>query len=339
MGRNDSEFPSDEELKKLAGKIKGAAIRANTKILKSYDPDTYGNYLDQLDGIRSQAEWLGTAFDDFLKPSPWDFDDMLKALDEIASDLGQAVGETEIKNGIVQGRIDTTKQFLGEGGWKGALADSFKMDYLEPIGSHIAANQGAVTLVTHDGLQAMRDIYGKARENLKDLGEKAVTAFEQADGISASDLKTLLTVLSAAFGLGTAVLSAFAPAAAAGAGIASALVSGGIAVGSDKVGEDEESELASDYPDKVEENFKNALEKLKEQITTMEDELIKVLQKGTSDIASIVWGEKLDRLNGFSALFGMGNQSLLAPKVPDLSMVAFGDDPGKLKDGLVQVSG
>lgn len=338
MSRNESEFPTDDELKKLAGKMRGAARSAHIKILKSYDPDTYGNYLDQLDGIDSTVEWLGGAFDDFLKPSPWDFDEKLVALDEIASTLGHAVNETEIKNGLIQGRIDTTKQFLGEGGWKGALADSFKMDYLEPIGSHIAANQGAVTLVTHDGLQAMRDIYGKARENLKDLGEKAVTAFEAADGISANDLKTMLTVISSVFGLGTAVLSVFAPAAAAGAGVASALVAGGIAIGSDKIGEEEESELSADYPDEVEEKLKDALEKLRGQITTMEDELIKVLDEGKADIASLVWGEEVESLNPATAVFGMGKQSLLAPAVPDLSMVAFGDDPSELKDGLVQVT-
>ncbi|MGH8879354.1 MAG: hypothetical protein ACRD0P_18755, partial [Stackebrandtia sp.] len=144
-------------------------------------------------------------------------------------------------------------------------------------------------------------------------------------------VKTILTILSAAFGLGSVAISAAAKATATAMSITSAAVAGGAAVATDQIAEDEEIPLQADFPDEVLENLKAALDKLDEDMKTKEDELIKCLEDATDQINGIAFAGLL--LGSVQEHGSAG--TLLAPQIPDMVFTAA-DNTDDLPDGLYQ---
>lgn len=331
--------PSDEDLRSLAKKIVGKAKSQEYKVYMNQPRETRDGALDARDNIygSTKHDWIIEAFEEFLTPSPWDFEDKLSKIRQLAGNFDIGVKSDDLTDSKLLGLFDTVKSNIA-GGWHGGLADAFVDDYLGPMSTYVPQNQGRCLLVLHDGLQAMCEIYSEARRNLKDLGDNAITALEAADGTGANNIKSMLTVLNTIISMGMAILSAVNPAAGGAVGITSVIISAGMAEVDKKVEDPEEvdSELGSLYPDEVMDNIKTVIDKQRTELTEAEDKLIKTLNKGAFDILQMATNGLfmvdmlMDEVELPHQFLPKG--SLITPMIPELATA----DSQEIEDGMFQ---
>lgn len=336
MSRNNLTVPTDEEIMGLAEEVRSAAFNALTELQDTISGDgEYGNSLDMRDTFEETVSWIPDRFRHFLWPYPWDFTEKLDAADEIAAMLGTSLEEGDFVDGQVVANIDSA--ILGMSEWEGRLTENFLSNYLEPMSSHIAKNQGNLTLVLHDSLQAMRDIYVEGRVSLMDIGKNAVTALDNANGATANvaDIKAVLSVISGAFGIAAVALGSTA--AGAAANVAAVAVASSFAIAGEYLPEDSEPlPLEADYPEDVLTKISDALDQLESDIAAKEDELIKVISDGVQEVNTIaldgVYDTMVVMIEG-----GAAPGTILVPPVPELTTTAL-DNRDELTKGILQLN-
>lgn len=338
-GNDPLAIPTDEELRTAFQKVATTARSQLQKTQGQFDPKSDENALNKAKRLDSQLEGIVEMLNPFLTPKPESFDDKLKAINAIAVLLGRVKDNTELVDGSVQASFISARDSLNAGEWTGALANTLRDDYLLPMQTHITLNQGSVHLVLHDGLQAMRNIYVTARRDLKKLADNTIDALEDADGMwGEGHLQTMLTVLTAAFSIGSTALAALAPGVGTIASITNTLIATATAAAAERLSKEEKDaqtiSLKHDFPLEVLTSFRELVEKIRDQVTTKEEELPKVLVEATGQIAMIYSGGLSQATTGLPKLATMSVQSLLAPTVPEIAVV----DEERLPDGLYQQS-
>lgn len=266
--------------------------------------------------IEKGCEEIRERYKPIYTPNPEAFSDMIKNMQSVEATMGAyAPGadideDTEVIGG--GGDLELLRTAVTDmGDWQGDLRDTFVDNYLTPF-PRIIATQGGLARFLRQHAQLMRAIYARRRADAKYLAEEAVNAIEAIDDSKGHDLKI---ALAAIIGVATLV--------GAGAGMAVALGSAAVIVGTDMgsnfVEEDKKVPLGADTVQGVVDNLFKALD---ESDKTMVEDEEKVM-------------EALINIEGIAYPMVMGPESgkgtELVPMMPEITKVFDIED---LKDGI-----
>lgn len=311
----------DEQLKEIGQKVaKAAFAQLDHEKSTAYIPTmSSGPPPVDTDAINKEVAWIAPRFEHFIKPFPRDFVAVLDALDDAISRFPRVTTNGSGSGGMAFTSEKFPKVSTAEGNlaqWEGALTRNLR-DWLTAL-SPIVTNQAVVLSILRDNLWAMREIYIKAREDVHEIGERAVTAFENCKSLSGSDsIGIILTVLAAFAGIASAGLGFIGKAQAS---LSGAVISGGLGIGPGVTPEKgEELPLSGNHAKEVMDKLAKALDEVETKVKEKEGDLIKSMDENSDILSKFV-----SRSNTVP--------NPIAPITPEM----FGASPKELKDGFTQ---
>lgn len=317
---NKPDTIADDKMEGIGEKVRKAAYsQVAHEESRNYPAIGMPPLNDKTEKIKEAVAWIKPRFDEFIKPFPSEWTELLNTLDNViamfptvssngSGSKGASFSYSEFEN------ITSSIAYMTH--WEGALSKEL-IDWLKDLNT-IVNNQALVLNLLRNDLLAMREIYAKARKDVHKIGEDAITAFENCKGMGGGDsIAILLTVLGAFAGIASAGLGYVGK---AGASLGAAVVAGGIGIGPGVTPDDKEVPLGGNYADDVMDNIKDALDEVEKTIKDKESELIKSMDSNAEILGGFV-----------TKSHKVANP--IAPLIPSVMLASNKE----LKDGITQI--
>lgn len=223
--------------------------------------------------IKEGLKWLDDMLEDFLKPDPEVFEPLIEDTAKVRDLFGvEGADHNEFMPGGVGDLNDLNLAMTEIKTWRGAFSDSLASDFLMPMGD-VTGNHGLIAKVLNLNVIAMQAAYIHVRNQTMDTLDKGITAIEAISDSKGITLDMILGILTSAVSMAVPLLPS-----TKGIQLGAAALTTALGYGKDAATEEKEEEpvpLGADTIPEVVDNVKKAMEKVKENRTTDEDNIIK----------------------------------------------------------------
>lgn len=243
-------------------------------------------------------------------PDPADFDAGIEDLTAAMGRLSQGAGAEDPTNGsampanTVLDGMDTSQDYLAR--WTGLAATQFKEKFVDTFES-ITTNQFLLASYVKGALEAEKSLWDAARRNIDEIAEDTITALEECGDCGKNEWGMAFTVAGAVVAL-VAVPFTGGGSALAFAAIGGALSIGGAAVGN--MDDPPELDMSGESAEAVVNNMRDAISKLKDEISKAEQKIV-------------------DKMTELTGLVNSNKDVFVAPR-PNLADAG----PGSIRDDM-----
>ncbi|GAB3800459.1 hypothetical protein [Micromonospora zhanjiangensis] len=241
-------------------------------------------------------------------PDPGAFGGLIDPLKQALQSLALDSERDPISNVVypgdaVMGRISASGSFIGE--WTGKAAREFKANFVDPF-PVMAKSQFVMIAVLRSALEAEREIWTNARNDIDNAAHQALEALDRINECGKNEWNLAFTVAASVAAIGALPMAGSALTAVTAVGAASQVA----AAGTSKMKDSEKLQFSGESPEAVIQELRVAADKL----ATLIDEQETIIARAMISNQQLVSARMDDMVANRPALTGMTQSNVASPE-------------------------